>query len=114
MQEVSYSLIFSYGIQMMIVFLVGLLLYTISILVGRSETIVWYKANGLRIALCLILFWLISAGLVIVPNFAGILGALGVNADQSTAAIALAIVGMLIKGKTRAMTEANGGEDEAA
>jgi hypothetical protein len=97
MQE--YSLIFSYGIQMTIVFLVGLGLYTVSVLRTKAEMVLWYQINGLRIAICLILFWLIGSGMVVVPNFAQILGAFGFNADQSTAGIALVIVGLVIKGK---------------
>lgn len=93
----NYSLILSYGIQMTIVFLIGLALYTIKVLASKTATAVWYSENGLRIAISLGLFWLISAGLVIVPNFAAILGSWGFNADQSSAGIAIVIVGFLIK-----------------
>jgi hypothetical protein len=94
------ALIFSYGLQMTITFLIGLGLYTIKVLVSKVDTLVWYRANGLRIAIAMVLFWVISAGLVLVPNIAGILGAFGFNADQSAAGIALVIVGFLIGGQT--------------
>lgn len=84
---------------MTITFLIGLGLYTVRILASRVETLVWYRANSLRIFISLVLFWVISAGLVLVPNIAGILGAFGFNADQSAAGIALVIVASLITGK---------------
>ncbi len=94
----DYGLIFSYGIQMTITFLIGLGLYTIKILASQIETAIWYRANALRLAVCLGLFWIISSGLVLVPNIAGILGAFGFNADQSAAGIALVIVGLVVGG----------------
>ena len=96
--EPDYPLIFSYGLQMTITFLIGLGLYTVRILVSQVETMIWYRANALRIGVCLGLFWLISAGLVLVPNIASILGAFGFNADQSAAGIALVVVGLIVGG----------------
>lgn len=101
MQEPDYGLIFSYGLQMTITFLIGLGLYTIKVLVSKVDTLIWYQANALRIGIALFLFWVISAGLVLVPNIASILGAFGFNADQSAAGIALVVVGFLIGGTTQ-------------
>ena len=97
---VDYSLIASYGIQMTITFVVGILLYTIRVKMSQTETVVWYKTNALQLAESLVAFWVISAGLVMVANFAKILGAIGFNADQSAAGIALVIVGFLIMGSS--------------
>jgi hypothetical protein len=98
MEPINFSLIFSYGVQMTITFLVGLGLYTIKVAMSKTETIAWYRANVLGVAISLVLFWLISAGLVIVPSFANLLGAFGFNADVSPAGIALVVVGFLIGG----------------
>lgn len=98
MQPVDYGLIFSYGLQMTIVFAIGLGLYSIKVQVSRVAVTDWYRANALRLGMSLGLFWVISAGLVLVPNIALIFGAFGFNADQSPAGIALVIVGFLIGG----------------
>lgn len=94
----NFELIFSYGIQMTITFLIGLGLYTVKVLVSKTDTFVWYQTQGLRITICFVLFWVISSGLVLVPNIAQILGAFGFNADQSAAGIAIVIIGFLIGG----------------
>ncbi len=98
--QTDYALIFSYGIQMTITFLIGLGLYTVKVLASKVDTAIWYQANGLRIAICLFLFWVISAGMVLVPNIASMLGAFGFAADQSAAGIALVVVGFLIGGSS--------------
>jgi hypothetical protein len=100
MEPTNWGLIFSYGIQMTITFAIGLGLYTIKVQVSRTAISDWYQANMIRLAIALVLFWVISAGLVVVPNIATILGAFGFNADQSAAGIALVIVGFLITGST--------------
>lgn len=97
MEPTNYGLILTYGIQMTITFAIGLGIYTVKVMSSRVDTTTWYAANGLRILVSLVLFWVISAGLVVVPNIAQILGAFGFNADQSAAGIALVIVGFLIK-----------------
>lgn len=107
MEPTNYGLIFSYGIQMTITFAIGIGLYTIKVMASRVDTQVWYAANLFRILISLGLFWLISAGLVVVPNIAQILGAFGFNADQSAAGIALVIVGFLIKTESHADAEEN-------
>jgi hypothetical protein len=96
--EIDYTLILSYGIQMTITFAVGILLYSIRILRSKENTSLWYMEHFLQLSESLIVFWVISAGLVMVPNFAKILGALGFNADQSAAGIALVVLGFLITG----------------
>jgi hypothetical protein len=98
MEPVNFALIFSYGVQMTITFLICLGLWTVKVNMSRTKTAEWYKANALSIAISFGLFWVISAGLVIVPNIAMVLGAIGFNADQSAAGIALVIVGFLIGG----------------
>ena len=98
MDPINFQLIFSYGLQMTITFLIGLGLYTVKVNLSKTETAEWYKANMVSIIVSFGLFWVISAGLVIVPNIAMILGAFGFNADQSAAGIALVIVGFLIGG----------------
>lgn len=98
MTPVNYSLIFSYGIQMMLLMLTGLGMWTLKVRMSRTDTIAWYKTNGLSIGIAIGLCWLVSSGLVIVPGFATILGGFGFNADQSTAGIALVIIGFLING----------------
>lgn len=98
MEPINYGLIFSYGIQMTITFLIGLGAYTVKVMMSKTETAEWYQANGLRILVSFGLFWVIAAGLVVVPNIALILGAFGFNADQSAAGIALVIVSFLIGG----------------
>lgn len=95
---VDYPLIFNYGVQMTITFLICLGLWTVKVNMSRTKTAEWYKANLQSIIISVALFWLISAGLVIVPNIAMVLGAIGFNADQSAAGIALVIVGFLIGG----------------
>jgi len=96
-ESINYYLIFSYGLQMTIVFAIGLGVWTIKVSRSKTDTIAWYDANVLRIGISLVLFWVISAGLVIVPNIASMLGAFGFNADQSAAGIALVIVGFFLK-----------------
>lgn len=98
--EFNYGLIFSYGIQMTVTFLVGLGLYTLKVSVSRVQITDWYRAQLHRIVISLVVFWLISTALVIVPNFAQILGSFGFNADASAAGIALVVVGFLIGGQT--------------
>lgn len=98
MEPINFSLIFSYGIQMTIVLLAGLGLWTLKVKMSPTDTANWYKANALSIGISFGVCWLISAGLVVVPNFAQVLGGLGFNADQSTAGIALVIAGFLIGG----------------
>jgi hypothetical protein len=105
---IDFALIFSYGLQMTITFAIGLGLFTIKVLASKTDTLVWYQANGLRIFIALVLFWVISSGLVLVPNIAQILGAFGFNADQSAAGIALVIVGFLIGGTPAAASEGGG------
>lgn len=97
MEPINYALIFSYGLQMTIVFAIGLGVWSIKVMRSKTDTIAWFEANMLRIAISLGLFWIISAGLVIVPNIASMLGAFGFNADQSAAGIALVIVGFFLK-----------------
>lgn len=111
MEPINFSLIVSYAVQMLIVFMVGLVLYTVSVLRTKEDMAMWYQANAMRVLLSIGLFGLIGAGLVIVPNFASILGSLGFNADQSAAGIALVVVGMLIKTKTEVR---NAAADEKA
>jgi hypothetical protein len=96
--DMDNALIFSYGIQMMIVLLAGLGLWTLKVKMSPTDTIAWYRSNALSIGISFGVCWLISAGLVVVPNFAQVLGGLGFNADQSTAGIALVIAGFLIGG----------------
>lgn len=97
MEPINYALIFSYSLQMTIVFAIGLGVWSIKVMRSKTDTIAWFEANMLRIAISLGLFWIISAGLVIVPNIASMLGAFGFNADQSAAGIALVIVGFFLK-----------------
>lgn len=97
MDPAEYGLIGKYGVQMTITFLIGLGVWTIKVMQSKTDTIAWYNANFLRILISFVLFWVISAGLVIVPNIALILGSVGFNADQSAAGIALVIVGFLLK-----------------
>ncbi len=94
----DFALIASYGVQMTLVLSIGLLLWTLKVKMSPTNTRAWYKANGQSILISLGLCWLISAALVIVPNFAQVLGGLGFNADASTAGIALVVVGFLIGG----------------
>ena len=85
---------------MTIVFVGGLLLILTLILQSKEAIRDFLKTNDLRIGLILLNFWIISAGLVIVPNFAQLFGALGYNADQSTIGIALLIVLAFVKGSS--------------
>ncbi len=101
MEAPNYGLIFSYGLQMTIVFAIGLGIWTVKVMQSKTDTIAWYNANGLRIGISLLLFWVISAGLVLVPNIAQILGAFGFNADQSAAGIAIVIVGFFLKNEAK-------------
>lgn len=101
MEPVNYGLILSYGLQMTITFAIGLGVYTVRVMASKTDTANWYQANGLRIGIALALFWVISAGLVIVPNIAEILGSFGFNADKSAAGIAFVIIGFLIGGESK-------------
>src|SRR5688572_26011058 len=84
------SLIASYGLQMTIVFISGMLLWLTLII--RNEIKEFLVLNRLRLALVFANFWILSAGLVLVPNFALVFGGFGFNADQSTAGIAVLIM----------------------
>jgi hypothetical protein len=94
----DFALIASYGVQMTLVLLIGLGLWTLKVKMSPVDTRAWYRSNGQSILISLGMCWLISAALVIVPNFAQVLGGLGFNADVSTTGIALVIVGFLIGG----------------
>lgn len=98
--EPNYGLIFDYGVQMTLTFAIGLALYSIRVHLSTADTASWYKSQAHRIVIALVLFWLLSAGLVVVPNLAQILGAFGFNADQSAAGIAIVVVGFLIGGSS--------------
>jgi succinate-acetate transporter protein len=98
MQAPDYGLILNYGVQMTITFLICLGLWTVKVNMLRTKTAEWYQANLLSISISFGLFWVISAGLVIVPNIAMLSEHIGFNADQSAAGIALVIVGFLIGG----------------
>lgn len=93
---------------MTVTFLVGIGLYTLKVAASSVQTLDWFFANSHRIVISLVLFWLISTALVIVPNFALILGSFGFNADQSAAGIAIVIVGFLIGGQTTPEEKQNG------
>jgi 3-hydroxy-3-methylglutaryl CoA synthase len=97
MEPINFSLIFSYGVQMTLTFLICLGIYTVKVQVSKTDTADWYATNALRLSIGFVLLWLISAGLVIVPNIAMVLGAFGFNADQSAAGIALVIVAFFFK-----------------
>lgn len=99
MPSTDFGLIFSYGLQMTITFLIGIGAYTVKVHLSPQSLAEWFRANAVRLAVSFALFWVISAGLVIVPNIASILGAFGFNADQSAAGIALVIVGLLVGGR---------------
>lgn len=105
MESTNYSLIFNYGLQMTLTFAIGLALYSIRVHLKTTDTVEWYRGQAHRIVISLVLFWLLSAGLVVVPNLAQILGAFGFNADQSAAGIAIVIVGFLIGGSSLPPTE---------
>jgi len=96
MEPVNYGVIFSYGVQMTLTFAIVLGIYTVRVLVSPTHVTTWYRTNAARIAASVATFWLIAAGLVVVPNIAEILGSFGFNADQSAAGIALAISGYLL------------------
>lgn len=97
MEELTqWGLIVDYGIDMTLVFIIGLGAWTVKVMQSKTDTMAWYQANGVRILISLVLFWVISAGLVLVPNIAQILGAFGFNADQSAAGIALVIVSFFL------------------
>lgn len=89
--------IFSFGLQMTITFVAGIMLWTLRIAASKTDTIDWYRANGLRLVIAFFNFWVIAAGLVVVPNFAEFLGSLGLNADRSTVGIAFFIILLFIK-----------------
>lgn len=93
----QYALIGSYGLQMTITLLLVLVAWTLKVLASKTDTISWYSTNALRIIISLGLCWLIAAGLVIVPGISIVLGGIGFNADQGTAAIAVTIAGFLVK-----------------
>lgn len=99
MEPTNFGLIFNYGIQMMLAFAIAVGVYTVTVLRTTDVMSAWYRTNGVRLAICVVLFWVISAGLVIVPNIATILGSLGFAADQSAAGIALALAGFILTGR---------------
>jgi hypothetical protein len=91
------AMIAKYGLEMTLVFLVAIGIYTISTLRNLTLIRAWYGSNGFRFIIALVLFWIISAAIVVVPNFADVLGNLGFNFDQGTAGVGLIIAGLLIK-----------------
>jgi hypothetical protein len=101
------SLIFSYGVQMTLVVLIGLALWTLKVKMSPVDTRAWYRANGQSVFIALCLCWMISAALVVVPNFAQVLGGFGFNADASTTGIALVVVGFLVGGATEPHVQEN-------
>lgn len=94
------ALIADYGIQMTLVFLIAVIGYTIVALRDYAKIIIWYRANGFRFGLCMFLFWLISAAIVMVPTFSALAGSLGLNFDQGTAGVGLTVAGFLIKNQS--------------
>lgn len=96
--ETDWNLIFSYGTQMTVTFLIGLAIYSVRVHFTQNDLTAWIAVNMHRILVAFGLFWLMSTALVIVPNVAQILGAFGFNADQSAAGIAIVIVGLLVGG----------------
>lgn len=99
MEPVNYGLIFSYGVQMTLVFVAGLLLFTT--LVMKNEHVApFYYDNRLRLTLIFANFWVIAAGLVTVPQFSSIFGSLGFNAEQSPVGIAIVVILAFLRVKT--------------
>jgi hypothetical protein len=110
-QPTNWGMIANYGVQMTVVVAIGLGVYTIKVLASRVKTQDWYQENALRITISIALCWLIGAALVVVPNVSTIFGAFGFNADQSPAAIAIVIVGFLIKNTTEVASDNPGSID---
>lgn len=96
MEPVNYGLIFSYGVQMTLVFVASLVLYA-TLFLPNSEIRAFFENNAARLGLILGNFWIISAGLVTVPQFASLFGAFGFNAEQSPFGIALVITLAFLK-----------------
>jgi hypothetical protein len=65
---------------------------------SRTDTWTWVRSNVWRLFISLSLMWIISLGLVVVPNLAQLFGSLGFNADQGTVGIAVMVLGFIIKG----------------
>lgn len=93
----NYKLIGTYGVQMTITYIIGVLAYLVKVMQSRTDTWTWVRNNVWRLFISLALMWIISIGLVIVPNLAQLFGSLGFNADQGTVGIAVMVLGFLIK-----------------
>ncbi len=96
MEPINYDLIFNYGLRMSLTLLLVILLYTIRVLVASIDTVTWYKTNALRLTFAFITVWVLAATLVISPEISSMLGSFGFNAEQSPAAMAFVIGGILI------------------
>lgn len=97
MQPTNYKLVAVYGREMTITYFIGTFAYLAKVMQSRTDTWTWIKSNLYRLLVSLVLMWLISFGLVIVPNLAQLFGSLGFNADQGTVGIAVMVLGFIIK-----------------
>jgi hypothetical protein len=93
----NYKLAWVYGREMTLTYLIGVFAYLVKVYQSRVDTMTWFKGNVFRLLISLVLMWLISFGLVVVPNLAQLFGSLGFNADQGTVGIAAMVLGFIIK-----------------
>jgi hypothetical protein len=94
----NYRLAFVYGREMTVTYIIGVLAYLTKVMQSRTDTWTWVRSNVWRLFISLSLMWIISLGLVVVPNLAQLFGSLGFNADQGTVGIAVMVLGFIIKG----------------
>lgn len=94
---INWHLILVYGREMTLTYFIGTCAYLAKVMQSKTDTMSWVRGNLYRLTISLALMWLISFGLVIVPNLAGLFGSLGFNADQSTVGIAAMVLGFIIK-----------------
>jgi hypothetical protein len=100
MEPMNFPLMFQFFYQMLGTFLFLLAAYTIKVLASRVETKAWYYENSLRLGITVALFAIVSFNLVAIPNFADMLGSIGLNAERSTVAIAVLITSWTVKNTT--------------
>jgi hypothetical protein len=96
-QPTNYALVYVYGREMTLTYFIGTCAYLAKVMQSRTDTWTWVRVNLYRLIISLALMWLISFGLVIVPNLAQLFGSLGFNADQGTVGIAVMVLGFIIK-----------------
>lgn len=94
--NIDFTQIFTYGIEMTVTLLLAFGLYLLRVRLSPTDTKDWIMSNGLMLFISFAVAWLLAFGIVFSPNISAILGAIGFNASQSAAAMALVIAGFTI------------------